>query len=496
MGGTMEYSEQQLDRLRAKLAGVKEELKKKEQIASPDIGEDSYVRVSEDAMTAWLCLAAPEDEEAQYHINSILAYLKKEKILYGIDMNELNEMLMTRKYGFECEVAHGKPEVAGKDGYYDYNFSPEEHHSPKVLPDGSVDYTSMNMLQNVKTGDILATYHHAVQGVDGYTVHGVRIRPKGAKELPPLRGRNISNADNPDVYVSLIDGKVELKNNQIDIQSTHEIRGDVDWLMGKIEFYGDIIINGNVESGVVLRAGRNIVIRGTAAGVTMYAGGDIILERGVQGNRKAKLSARGNIFSEFLEHSTVEAGGDIQSNAIISSNVSAGGKVILTGKQGRIIGGYTHGMKGISAVSAGNMSDVKTVLHAGFEAKTYEEMLRLNNEEKEVTEELQKVVDEMTRIIKSKQGNRNIPKAMEAQLPQLNKRKDQLFKKLDDIRSDIKFYQELLDKGRGSKIEIKGNVNKGVVIGIENMQLIIEKSTSFMRYQKVGGVVQGSVLVY
>ncbi len=494
----MVISAEQLARLQAKLAGVKEELKREEKTAIPDIGDNSYVRVSDDAMTVWLRLGQPPANRTGYETKNILAYLRKEGVVFGVSEAAINDILIRRRYDEEVEIAKGQPMVEGVDGYYEYKFSPESHKAPKVLPDGSVDYTSMHMLQNVRAGQVLAIYHHAVQGEDGRDVYGKVIKAKVAKEQRPMRGRNISTQpDNPDVYISTSDGKVEVKDDRIDIQSTHEIQGDVDLIIGKIEFFGDIIINGNVEAGVVLRAGRNIVIRGTAEAVTMYAGGDIILERGVQGGQKGKLSARGNVFAEFIEHCTVDAGGDVQANAVMNSKVSAGGNVILTGKKGRIIGGYTHGMKGIEAVSVGNMSEVHTVVHAGFEAKTYEELLRLVSKEQEISVELKSVLEEMAVIINNRQKKgHSVPKSIDIKLPILNKKKDELFEELDKIRSDIAFTKELIEKGRGSKIEVNGPIYRGVIVSIENMQIPVEENTSFMRYQNHGGILEGKVLVY
>jgi len=492
----MVYSAEQLERLRAKLADVKEELKREEKTAVPDIGDNSYIRISDDAMTVWLLLGPPPENSTGYETKNIMAYLKKEGIIFGVSEETINDILIRRRYGIEIEVAKGQPMTEGKDGYYEYKFSPESHRAPKVLPDGSVDYTSMHMLQNVRAGEVLAIYHHAIQGEDGKDVYGKVLKPTVAKELRPMRGRNIAaQEDNPDVYISTTDGKVEVKDGRIDIQNTHEIQGDVDLIIGKIEFFGDIIINGNVEAGVVLRAGRNIVIRGTAEAVMMYAGGDIILERGVQGGQKGKLSARGNVFAEFIEHCTVDAGGDVQANALMNSRVTAGGKVILTGKRGRIIGGYTHGTKGIQAVSIGNMSEVNTVVHAGFEAKTYEELLQLLSHEQDVNEELKKILEEMAQIIANRQNATGM-KTLAAKLPTLNTKKDFLFKELDQTRSDIAFTRELIEKGRGSCIEVSGPIYRGVIVSIENMQMPVEDTTSFMRYQNHGGMLEGKVLVY
>lgn len=492
-------SPEQMVRLQERLDDVKEELHREEKTAVPDIGEGSYLQIAQDEMAAFLSLNAPPEANTGYEVKNILAYIKEQGVVFNCDEAKIAQMVKERLYHVEIEIAAGKEPVEGKDGWYEYNFDVEGHRAPKERPDGSVDYTSIHQIHNVKAGDVLATYHHAIQGEEGYTVTGKPIKPVIAKEQRPLRGRNISNQEDPDVYVSLIDGKVEMKDGRMDIQNTHEIQGDVDLIVGKIEFFGDIVINGNVEAGVMLRAGRNIIVRGTAEAVTMFAGGDITLERGVQGGQKAKLSARGSVFADFIEHCVVDAGGDVKANAIMNSTVSAGGKVILTGKRGRIIGGYIHGMKGICVVSAGNMSEIHTVIHAGFEEKTYEELLRLVQQEKETSEVLREVLGEMSEIIK----NRKQPtysgsplKMQEVRLPALNAKKDELFAKLDKIRSDKEFTQALMEKGRGAKIEVNGTVYRGVVICIDNVQMPIEENNSYMSYQNKGGIIEQTVVPY
>lgn len=492
-----DFSLEQLNRLKAKLADVKEELNKQGENENSDVGEDSYVRISEDNMTAYLYLGYQTDGSKLYAFREIMQFIEDQGVKYGVDGTKVNGMLVARMFGQEMEVAHGTPMEEGQDGYYEYGFNTESHAAPKELPDGRVDYTNMKAIENIREGDMVATYHHQVPGKEGRDVRGNVIKPKLTKDLPSLRGLNIKVDDeNPDIYRAMIDGKIELRNGNIDIQATHEIRGDVDWLSGKVEFYGDIIINGNVEAGVTLRAGRNIIVNGTVGAVQMFAGGDITISRGVQGNQKAKLSARGNVLSDFLEHCVVEAGGDVKTNAIIDSTISAGGKVILTGKKGRVIGGYTHAMAGLKASCIGNVTSVKTVVHVGYEPRVYEEFLRLSNEEKTLADRLQKVLEEMAEIIAKRTTQAWDAQNLERKLPALDEEKDKLFARLDSIRSDIEFYQKQMEKGKGSMIEVRGPVYSGTIVGVEAAQMEVAKDKKDMRFTRSGGRVQATVIPY
>ena len=262
----------------------------------------SYVKVASDGMSAWLYLTVPSMGKDNYNMEELKDFLNKNGVVTGYHRSNLAAMIKKKVYEREILVAQGQPATDGKDGYFEYKFDTEQRKAPKVMENGKVDYTNMSSLQNVRKGDIVAIYHHAEEGQDGYDVKGKVLTANRVKEVPPLKSSPaISNEANPDVYVAMKDGKIELKNGRIDIQALHEINGDVTLITGRVEFFGDVIITGNVESGVMIRAGRNIEIRGTVEAVNLFAGGDIILGRGIQGAQKAKVSARGSVFADFIE---------------------------------------------------------------------------------------------------------------------------------------------------------------------------------------------------
>ena len=316
-------------------------------VIKTNLAEGTYLRVEESEMAAWLYLAPP-DKGQTYTKRDLENYLEAQGVVRGYHSSNLSAMIKKKVYDREILVAKGAEINPGVDGYFEYLFAPEEHSGPKVNEDGSVDYSSMSALQNVHKGDKVAIYHYAVQGENGYTVLGDEMKVSPARDLPPMRGKGITRENN--IYYAQNDGKIEVKEGKIDIQNVHEIMGDVDAIIGKIEFFGDIIINGNVDGGVVIRAGRNIEVHGATGAATLYAGGDVMLTRGIQGG--GKITAKGNVFAEFIENTTVEAGGLVQANVILNARVTAREKVVAIGKRGAIIGGYTHELRSIESMSA------------------------------------------------------------------------------------------------------------------------------------------------
>ena len=450
----------------------------------------TYLRVEPDAMSAWLYLTPP-DQGQIYTKNDLVTYLEHKGIVKGFHSSNLSAMIKKKVYNREILVAQGQQSIDGKDGYFEYLFTPEEYGVPKIRKDGTVDYTNMSALQNVHKGDKVAVYHYAIQGVDGYTIYGGELKAKPAKDLPPMRGRGITREDN--VYYAQMDGKVEAKQGKIDIQNVHEISGDVTMIIGKIEFFGDVIINGNVESGVVIRAGRNIEVHGTTGCASLFAGGDVILSRGIQGG--GKISARGSVFADFIENTTVEAGGMVHSNTILNAHVAAKDKVVTSGRKGCIIGGYVHGLKGIEAITAGSDVEVKTVLHCGYEMQEYEKLLEVRHKERDIKEKLSELVDTMTETLREKRmRGSNTSAASEAKLAEWNKMKDDYFAELDSVERERESLEEIMEQSKGACIKVDGNLYRNVIISINAEQLLVDKETRFMKYSANNGVIESSVL--
>ena len=499
-----QFSSEQLDRLKAAMAklqetvepefAIPEEMDVEIQEEESILTKGTYLKVDEDEMAAWLYLMPPEPE-VEYRKQDLIDYLNQKGVVEGLHQSNLSAIIKKKVYNREILVAKGREIQDGKDGYFEYLFTPEEYGVPKIREDGSVDYTNMSALQNVKAGDKVALYHPAIQSVDGCTVLGNIMPGKLYHDLPPMRGKGIRRED--EAYYAQSDGKIEVKDGKIDIQNVHEISGDVDMIIGKVEFFGDIIIYGNVEEGVTIRAGRNIEIHGSTSLANLYAGGDIILSRGIQGGNRAKVSARGSVFADFIEHTSIDAGGSVQANIIMNSNINAKDKVIATGKKGAIIGGYINAIKGVEATNAGNVAELKTIIHCGYEAQTHEQLLNIRRQETDLKAKIAELVDTMTEALREKRmKGAQTPEATEKKLLGWDKMKDQYFAQLDKIEAERKELEEMVEQSKGSEIKIDGNIYRGVVICVNAEQMMIERNTCFMKYNADRGVIEGSVIIH
>lgn len=456
----------------------------------------THVRIDPEKKTAWLYLVDKEDGTF-YTKADLRRILEENGVVYGINEDFLIAMAKKRVYEREIKVASAKEPIEGKNGYYEYFVDvSEEKRKPRIREDGSVDYQSMNAVISVKEGDKLALYHPPVEGTPGTSVTGGELSVAPVKELPAIQGKNIVRSEeNPNLYLAEKEGRVEYKDGRLILNAIYELNGDVDQLIGKIEFYGDVIISGNVESGVIIRAGKNLTIDGTVEAATIVVGGDVVLKRGIQGSQKATIICKGNLYADFIEHTQVRAGGSVQANTIISSQIEAEGMVTVTGKKGAIIGGYVHGYMGISCQGLGNESEVKTVVHAGCPPETYQKHTELCKQRDKIKKDQQAMLEELKNIEGIIKRTGTIAPHYEKRLREIKQEKKQLDEELSGCNDKLAAIMASMQMTNDVCVRIDGCLYRGAVVYIGQGRLPIQNNTVYMEYRNISGMITGKVIV-
>lgn len=454
--------------------------------------DTTYVRISDDGMQAFIYLT--EDDGMQYDRNDLKDILRAYGVNTGFHESNLAAIVKKKIYRREVLAAVGEKPGTGRDGYYEYMVNTEDFaRNPKIREDGSVDYTSMNVLQNVQEGDLLAVYYPADTGNPGSDVRGRILEPAGVKNLPVLKGRGISSGDADHKFYATTNGKVLFRNGVLEIRNVHEIAGDVDYLTGVIEFNGDVMIDGNVGSDVVIRASKSVIISGTVEAATIEAGEDVVLKCGINGNEKAAITCGGDLYADFIEQTTVDAKGNVRANTIINSNITSAQQIILTGRRGTLMGGICYATHGLEAACLGNEAEIKTVVQVGYKKELY-------NQRTHVTKQLSGMDEQLNDLeVDIKQAEKLMALSGESPLQGLKRRqlleqKEELVRKRNDLQDELQELNELMDACRDSAVRVNGNVYRGCTIFINNGVLPVDKNTCYMNYVCRSGLIEGKVI--
>lgn len=455
----------------------------------PVLSEDYKLEIAEDLMTAIIRFVAPSEGGRLLTLDELVKDLRFRKIMFGIQIQNLQEFLANREYCKDIVVAKGKDVIQGKDAYIEYAFNTDIHIRPTIREDGSVDFFNLNTISHCRKGQVLARIIPEVRGQSGRNIMGAEIEPREVKPTLFHFGRNIEVSEDNLSLISMVDGHVTLVDDKVFVSDIYEVE-NVDNSTGNIEFEGSVQINGNVISNFIVNARGNVIVNGVVEGATIIAGGDIVIARGMNGMGKGKLEAGGNIIAKFLENVEAGAGGYIQTESILHSNVSAEKYIEVDGKHGFITGGHVIAAEKLGVKTLGSEMGASTIVEVGVNPKMKEEYLQL---QKNVAE-TQKILSSTRSIMASYADKR--AKGVQLNNEQLEYLKSVILldnnkkKELEKDQKRVEEIQEKLGIQNQAYVEVRGQVFPGTKIIIGELSMVVQNSNRSCRFEKVRGNVK------
>lgn len=330
------------------------------------INFDNYIlNIAEDDMSAEMMLTQKEDT-SEKTLEDIVTFLVDNGVQMGIQREKIRLMLQEQNLFENYTVALGKHPIEGENGYFELKFDTMADVKPLEKEDGSVDFLNTKLFEQVSAGDVIAKYNPPGKGEFGYTIRGKFLMPKPGKDLVRIKGRGFDVSEDGRTYTANISGKIEYKYGEINISEICEMYGNLDMTRGHVRFSGDVIIHGDVASGMIVDAMGNVEIDGHVGGATIKAGKNVMLKKGVQGAGKATIEAKGNVYGQFFEECKITCEGNIEANYLLNCNLYARGKVSVKGRKGLILGGRTHGILGVEGYDFGNDKEMPTRINIGI----------------------------------------------------------------------------------------------------------------------------------
>jgi uncharacterized protein (DUF342 family) len=306
----------------------------------PAVDSFAAVKLGEKNFSASIEVFAPRGGGSDVTIDILKAALKDAGVCYGIDENVLTQIAERRIYRTTRTVAQYSPPKNGIDGTITYKFDKIINNIPIENEEGYVDYRELGNIKSITKGTVIADITLPIDGVPGRDVLGREIAPVPPKKAAFTVGvGTVLSADGLTLYAA-VDGHLVYDKNAFSVRKVLDVKADIDFNTGNIEFISDINIRGNVGEGFkVVSTGGNVTIQGAIfSGAVIKAFGNITLNMVAN---HAKIEAGGNISAAFCEYCNLKAGGDITVQTMILSTAYCGGTLNCTGKGGLVGGHYT-----------------------------------------------------------------------------------------------------------------------------------------------------------
>ena len=427
---------------------------------------DQYISISENKLKCWLMLPVRKDG-ISYTEDAIMTFLFKLKIRSGIDRKLIKDALSNPDPKFKYLVAQGKEVVNGKDGYFEYFFDYDKNNEIKVDEDGGIDFSGIEMIQQVKVGDKLALYHKATKGIDGFNIFGEIVKAQNGKEVPILKGDGFMIMSDRVTYVAKHAGAISVEDGNIFIKKVM-ILPEVKITDKKIDYDGVVFIRGDVNAGSVIHATGDIIIGGHMESSEIESQCNVIIAGGATCPTRGIISAKGNVTAKFFDGVTIK-GNNISSNYFINCIIEARGMIRTYGRQGVIYGGSAYSLEGVESAEIGNVSGAKTTITLGANTALLAEYSNLQKQISREAEELKNLLKQKEKLQELGSGNTQVMQ-LKIKINAAIAIKQQTIKNLSAKRQKL---DGDVEKGSKATAVVTEQIFAGSIIIIEGLALKI-----------------------
>ena len=434
--------------------------------------------------TKFMKIPPYKDIEEDLMSRNIVAVRDKDEI-----EEELNQVSLEKPTLHRILVAKGREPV---DGYKEYFLPLVEFQKKagKLLEDGRIDFKEVGSIIEVSEGQEILQKIPEQKPEDGYDIYGdpapAQIVDKNGYQL----GKNIvPSPENPVVYVSSIDGCLDVDNRKISVLPVAVIKGHVDYETGHIDFNGSVHVMGSVLPGFSVKAKGDVVVEKNVDDAYLEADGDITVQLGIGGKGESVILSGGSVHTKYIINSKVEAVNLVEAeDSIINSRVIANDAIRVTAKHGKIIGGDTIARHEIQVNVSGSPQETITNLVAGRSLFVERELAELRKDlDKQKSE-----VDETLKKIKNSFGEEVFknPKEFIAILPPVKKKNclvllkelSESNKRLKVLLEQRKEIEEKYKLERDPYITINDRVYPGTNLSIKKSKRKIDKEMSNAKF--------------
>lgn len=471
------------DKIKAKLEEAEADwFKVAENIDLPAEDDKLEIAVTKDRLQAVMEFIPGRDGK-EFDLTELKKILAKKSISYGIKEDKIKKILEKRNPVNKEVIAEGTEAEPGEDGYLIYHFEEQDESVGTLRDDGTMDFHSKNLINNVRRGEKIVTKVEAVEGQAGRDVFGLKVRPPKVKNVKLPKAKNTVIKNNS-VYAA-IDGQVVRNGKKISIDPVYKVRGDVDLKEGNIDFVGSVKIGGNVQEGFEVKASGDIEIAGNVAAASIESGANVLIKKGFLGRNKGQIKAAGDVNVNFVENATIKANNVRVKEAIMHSHVTAKDSITVTGGKGLIVGGRVMAQNKIEANLMGSSLATKTYVEIGLDPELRKNCKAAKDELLRIEDNLDKVNKSIDLLNTMKSKGVKLPPNKIQMFAKLKTTKKEFEAKKEKLEAEIAEMKEQLTSSEDAVIKVNKCIFPGVQLLSSKDKMIIRNKLSKCAFTEI-----------
>ena len=463
-----------------------------------EIGNEKVaVEMSANRMNAYISFEAASGEGRNLTREEIMKEIDRVGIKQGIDQGVLARVLsQDRIRGKKYQLARGKDAQIGNSGKIEFKFDTSAQSlKPKMKDDGTVDYKNLDNISTAKEGDVIAVLIKPTIGEEGFNILGDVIPGKEGKHVNMPKGPGTQMDPDGLHLKAAVTGRIIYADGKITVSNVYEVASDVGPETGNINFNGSVVVRGNIMTDFSVKATGNVEVYGVVEGAEIYAGGNVLITKGILGVNKAKIRATGNVTVKTIQNAKqIEVDGDVFAEAIMHSNIKSRGKVEVAGSKGLLVGGSVESSEGVTAKTIGSALGTSTAIHIGGDASYLAEYTEKQTQLKKLRETLQENVHFLTSTLKGKEGIGGNKEIRTSLLNTISNTKG-LKTKIEDLTHTVEVMQKNIEKADKNAVLVAENViYPNVTVTIGNVMKKVDREEYKSKFRNVSGEIKISSL--
>ncbi|MBU1341466.1 MAG: DUF342 domain-containing protein [Proteobacteria bacterium] len=295
-------------------------------------------------------------------------FLEKNKIINGVKEDPVIESWLHKTSLGDAPfiIAQGREPKYPKNAEIRYHFPTDFLHAGKVNEDGSINFKDRGEIPYVAEEAFLAAKIFPEEGSAGIDVQGREIVVEEPVDMSFSAGPGTRlSEDGVRIYATTA-GQPHLDAmGNISVCPEFQLKGDLGFETGDVNFDGNVIVNGAVKQGFKVKCAS--LTAQEIQGAEIDISGDLNVSLGIVDTELVKV--KGSVQAKFIHNSKINAFGDlIVQKEIIDSKIFLSGACI--NERGLIINSEISAKMGISAGTIGNKSSKPSTLTVGVDEHT------------------------------------------------------------------------------------------------------------------------------
>lgn len=333
----------------------------------------------------------------------------------------------------------------------------------------TANFYDRSAVKCIKAEDVVATIRPLKVGQDGLDVNGKPLRRRTFPPFRPRLGPNVRIGDDGVSIFATAAGQVKLEIDKIQVDPILNVRGDVDFATGNINFAGMVTISGSVKDLFKVHAGGNIEIRQAVEAAEIIGGGDVVIHGAVVGKEKGHINAAGNMSCKFASNAHIIVAKDmVVQGELNNCHIAVRGQLTL--QHGPMLGGRITANKGITCHTIGSPAQVTTLVEAGLDDQLRNQCAK----QLPAIEEQRKKVARVRQTIEPLMKNqKNLTASQKEKATELLFEADEVEKTSNELEASLRASYEQVSREAKAEIVVQHMVYSGAIIRFPQVETTI-----------------------